>query len=119
MTVAEITESVQSQVLDALKQYQDLLVEAVRGAAETVEEIVPVRPELPFANQLPRPTELAGNVFDFAEKLLANRHQRPRRGGALRGGQAAHQEDGDHEVDGGLSCSGGGWRCETSPPPDR
>ena len=75
MTVAEITESVQSQVLEALKQYQDLLVEAVRGAAETVEEIVPVRPELPFANQLPRPTELAGNVFDFAEKLLANQRE--------------------------------------------
>ena len=75
MTVAEITESVQSQVLDALKQYQDLLVEAVRGAAETVEEIVPVRPELPFANQLPRPTELAGNVFDFAEKLLATQRE--------------------------------------------
>ena len=75
MTVAEITESVQSQVLEALKQYQDLLVEAVRGAAETVEEIVPVRPELPFANQLPRPTELAGTVFDFAEKLLANQRE--------------------------------------------
>lgn len=75
MTAADITESVQNQVLDALKQYQDLLLEAVRGAAETVEEIVPVRPELPFANQLPRPTEVAGNVFDFAEKLLANQRE--------------------------------------------
>jgi hypothetical protein len=75
MTVADITESVQNQLLEALKQYQDLLLEAVRGAAETVEEIVPTRPELPFANQLPRPTELAGNVFDFAEKLLANQRE--------------------------------------------
>jgi hypothetical protein len=75
MTVAEITESVENQVLEALKQYQDLLLEAVRGAAQTVEEIVPVRPELPFANQLPRPTELASNVFDFAEKLLANHRE--------------------------------------------
>ena len=75
MTVAEITESVQNQVLDGLKQYQDLLVEAVQGWAETVEEIVPGRPELPFANQLPRPTEVAGNVFDFAEKLLANQRE--------------------------------------------
>jgi hypothetical protein len=75
MTVAEITESVQHQVLEALKQYQDLLLEGVRGAVETVDEIVPVRPELPFANQLPRPTELAGSVFDFAEKLLANQRE--------------------------------------------
>jgi hypothetical protein len=75
MTVAEITESVQHQVLDGLRQYQDLLVEAVRGWAETVEEIVPARPELPFANQLPRPTEVAGSVFDFAEKLLANQRE--------------------------------------------
>jgi hypothetical protein len=75
MTVAEVTESFQHQVLEALKQYQDLLVEAVRGAAETVEEIVPVRPELPLANQLPRPTELADNLFDFGEKLLANQRE--------------------------------------------
>ena len=75
MTVAEITDSVQHQVLEALKQYQDLLLEGVRGAAETVDEIVPVRPELPFANQRPRPTELAGSVFDFAEKLLANQRE--------------------------------------------
>ncbi|HEX6475778.1 MAG TPA: hypothetical protein VF005_00765 [Acidimicrobiales bacterium] len=75
MTVAEITESVQHQVLDGLKQYQDLLVEAVRGWADTVEEIVPGRPELPFANQLPRPTEVAGSAFDFAEKLLANQRE--------------------------------------------
>jgi hypothetical protein len=75
MTVAEITDSVQHQLLEALKQYQDLLLEGVRGAAETVDEIVPVRPELPFAHQLPRPTELAGNVFDFAEKLLANQRE--------------------------------------------
>jgi hypothetical protein len=75
MTVADITESVQNQVLEALKQYQDLVLEGMRGAAETVEEIVPVRRELPFANQLPRPTELAGNVFDFAEKLLANQRE--------------------------------------------
>jgi len=75
MTVAEITESFEHQVLEALKQYQDLVVEAVRGWAETVEEIVPGRPELPFASQLPRPTEVAANVFDFAEKLLANQRE--------------------------------------------
>jgi uncharacterized protein YbbK (DUF523 family) len=73
--VAEITESVEHQVLEALKQYQDLVVEAVRGWADTVEEIVPVRPELPFGSQLPRPTEVAANVFDFAEKLLANQRE--------------------------------------------
>ena len=75
MTVAEITESVQTQLLETLKQYQDLVVEAVRGAADTVEEVIPNRPEVPFAEQLPRPTELAGNVFDFAEKLLANQRE--------------------------------------------
>ncbi|HEX4540993.1 MAG TPA: hypothetical protein VH112_12180 [Acidimicrobiales bacterium] len=75
MTVADITESVQYQVLDGLKQYQDVLIEAVRGWTETVEEIIPGRPELPFADQLPRPTEVAGNVFDFAEKLLANQRE--------------------------------------------
>ncbi len=75
MTVADITESVQNQVLDGLKQYQDVLVEAVRGWAETIEEIVPARPELPFAHQLPRPTDVADNVFDLAEKLLANQRE--------------------------------------------
>lgn len=75
MTVTEITENVQAQVLEALKQYQDLVVEAVRGAADTVEEVIPNRPEIPFADQLPKPSELAGNVFDFAEKLLANQRE--------------------------------------------
>jgi hypothetical protein len=75
MSVGEITESVQAQLLEALKQYQELVLDAVRNAAETVDGIIPTRPELPFASSLPRPTKVAGTAFDFAEKLLANQRE--------------------------------------------
>jgi hypothetical protein len=75
MSVGEITESVQAQLLEALKQYQELVLDAVRNAAETVDGIIPTRPELPFVSSLPRPTKVAGTAFDFAEKLLANQRE--------------------------------------------
>ena len=70
MPVSEITESVQTQVLDLLNKAQDATIDGVRTLAETVEGFVPELPELPFAGRIPEPSTLVDDAFDFAAKLL-------------------------------------------------
>ena len=70
MPVSEITESVQTQVLDLLNKAQEATIDGVRTLAETVEGFVPELPELPFAGRIPEPSTLVDDAFDFAAKLL-------------------------------------------------
>ena len=70
MPVSEITESVQTQVLDLLNKAQDATIESVRTVAETVEGYVPELPALPFVDRLPEPSSVVDDAFDFAAKLL-------------------------------------------------
>lgn len=70
MPVSEITESVQTQVLDLLSKAQDATIDGVRTLAETVEGFVPELPPLPFADRIPEPSTLVDDAFDFAAKLL-------------------------------------------------
>ena len=75
MPVSEITESVQTQVLDLLNKAQDATIDGVRTLAETVEGFVPELPALPFADRIPEPSTLVDDAFDFAAKVLdSQRH---------------------------------------------
>jgi hypothetical protein len=68
--VSQITDSVQTQVLDLLNKAQDATVDGVRTIAETVEGFVPDLPSLPFADRIPQPSSVVDDAFDFAAKLL-------------------------------------------------
>jgi hypothetical protein len=68
--VSEITDSVQTQVLDLISKAQDATVDGVRTVVETVEGYVPELPSLPFSDRLPEPSSVVDDVFDFAAKLL-------------------------------------------------
>ena len=72
MSVRETANSVQAQVLDALKSGEESVLSAVRTAVDTAE---------PFTSRIPAPyaettipfvTEVVESWFTFAEKVLAN-----------------------------------------------
>jgi hypothetical protein len=69
-SVSELTQTAQEQTLAAVKQSQQLVVDAVRTWAETVEKAVPEVPNIPLADSLTSPEELVTSSFAFAEQLL-------------------------------------------------
>ena len=62
--------SAQEQTLKSIRETQQAVVEAVRTWADAVEKTVPAVPALPFAEELPSPTEILHTSFEFAEQLL-------------------------------------------------
>jgi hypothetical protein len=52
---------------------QEAVTDAIRTWAEAVQSITPSlpTPPIPFADKLPKPSELVPNAYDFAEQLLA------------------------------------------------
>ena len=74
MTPLSTVESIETQVLDALTQAQDLAIQAVSSVTSVVEPVVPDLP-VPFADQLPTAAELVDSAYGFAEAILKNQHQ--------------------------------------------
>ena len=75
MPVQEISDTIQEQVLDALRLAQTTAVEAVKTWAETVEPFVADLPSLPFLDTLPKPAEIVESAFGLAEKVLENQKE--------------------------------------------
>lgn len=72
-----VGQEVQAEILKTVRRSQEAVVEAIKTWADTVRSITPPLPELnvPFTDKLPRPEELVGNAYDFAEKLLASQRK--------------------------------------------
>ena len=74
----EKTESFETQVLDALREAQDVVVGTVRAWAEVLQRTLPDAtrtPELRYADRLPDPAAVVGRVFDFAQALLKSERE--------------------------------------------
>lgn len=69
-TVSDFAQQAQEQTLNAIRQSQQAVVEAVQAWAHAVERAVPETPSLPFTEELPTAKELIQTSFDFAEQLL-------------------------------------------------
>jgi hypothetical protein len=67
------THELQGQILDSISKSQDAVVEALRTWADTVHSLTPSLPvsAVPFADKLPKPSEMVADAFDFASQLLA------------------------------------------------
>ncbi|HEX9041539.1 MAG TPA: hypothetical protein VF838_10980 [Trebonia sp.] len=67
------TAELQAQTIDWIRKSQDAVVDALRTWAGAVHSVTPSLPvsAAPFADQLPRPSDLVGDAFDFAAQLLA------------------------------------------------
>lgn len=74
-TALEYTKEAQDKTLEAIKQGQAVVVEAVAAWAKAAEKTNPAGvPAIPGTEQLPTPTELVKTTFDFyAEVLEAQR----------------------------------------------
>jgi hypothetical protein len=69
-TATQFVEQAQEQTLQAIKQSQQAVVEAVRVWSSAFEKAIPETPALPFLSELPTPAEVVQSTFDFAEQLL-------------------------------------------------
>ena len=67
------TQELQAQTLDWVRKSQDVALEALRTWAEAVNSVTPSLPvyAVPFADKLPKPSELVADAYDFAGQLLA------------------------------------------------
>ena len=67
------TQELQAQFLDSIRKSQDAVVDALRTWADAVHSLTPSLPvsAVPFADKLPKPSELVADAFDFAGQLLA------------------------------------------------
>ena len=68
--LTDAAQASQDQILAAVRQSQQAVVEAVAAWAKTVENIIPTTPTLPGSDELPNPDAVVDNAFDFASKLL-------------------------------------------------
>src|SRR5262249_50165934 len=88
--IRNLGQEVQAEILktarrgqDAARKGQDAVVGAIKAWADTVRSTtpplkdvtLPFADRLPFANRLPKPEELAGNAYEFAQKLLASQRK--------------------------------------------
>jgi hypothetical protein len=67
-----VLETVQEQVLEAITAGEDAVLSGVKSLVQRAQPITGKFPEVPFADRLPDPADVADNAFTFAEKLLAN-----------------------------------------------
>jgi hypothetical protein len=63
----------QGEILKTVRAGQDAVVDAIQMWADAVQSIKPPFPEvgIPFAEKLPKPSELVAGTYDFIEQLLA------------------------------------------------
>jgi hypothetical protein len=82
--IRNVGQEVQAEILKTVRKSQEAVVEAIKTWTDTVRTITPPLPELntqlrdlsmPLRDKLPKPEELVGNAYDFAEKLLAGQRK--------------------------------------------
>jgi hypothetical protein len=67
--VQELTESVQQQVLDAIRFGQDTTIDAIKGVVEVVQPYVPDLAKVPYLRDV-EPKQVVEATFGFVEKVL-------------------------------------------------
>ena len=74
-TATDYTTTAQEQALTTVKQGQQVIVEAIRAWANTVEKAIPETPVIPYSDELPKPQEIIKTSFAFAEQLLKSQKE--------------------------------------------
>jgi hypothetical protein len=75
--IRHVGQEVQAEVLKAARKGQEAVVGAIKTWTGTVRSMTPPLKDvnLPFANRLPKAEELAGNAYEFAQRLLAGQRK--------------------------------------------
>jgi|SRR5436190_17851833 len=74
-TITELTQKSQDQFLEAVREGQNAVVDAVGAWSQTVQGFASAVPPVPGAEQLPSAEELIDNTFDLVEKLVARQRE--------------------------------------------
>jgi hypothetical protein len=73
-TLTDLTEKLQGQVIDLVKNSQEAVVDAVRSLSSTIEGVLPEPAKSSLANNIPVATEAVDSAFGFAGKWLELQH---------------------------------------------
>jgi hypothetical protein len=81
--IRNVGQEVQAEILKTARKGQEAFVGAIKTWTGTVRSITPPLKELrlpfgdrlPFADRLPKPEEVAGNAYEFAQRLLASQRK--------------------------------------------
>ena len=74
-SINEVTQKSQEQFLDAVRESQQAVVDAVAAWSQTVQGFSATIPPTPGSDQLPTPEEVIDNTFDVVEKLVASQRE--------------------------------------------
>ncbi|HEY2565054.1 MAG TPA: hypothetical protein VGI44_15185 [Acidimicrobiales bacterium] len=74
MNALEMTEKVQDGMLKAIETTQGWTLGAMKSTSSAFDTFRPDPAKIPFADQLPTPTETVDTTFSFAERLLEAQH---------------------------------------------
>ena len=68
-----VGQELQGEILKTVRAGQGAVVDAIQLWADAVQAIKPPLPEvgIPFADKLPKPSEMVADTYDFVEQLLA------------------------------------------------
>ena len=69
MTILDSISNAEDQAIDGVKQAQDVALKVAKTLVDSVAGYVPDY-DLPFAERLPKATQVVDNVFDFLGELL-------------------------------------------------
>ena len=71
------TQELQTQILDSIRKSQEAVADALKTWADAVHSMTPAMPvyAVPFADKLPKPSELVADAYDFAGQLLATQRK--------------------------------------------
>ena len=74
---ATVGQELQSQILDAVRKSQEMAIEAIKTWTDALQPMTSAMPPvtLPLADKLPKPEELVGSAYNFAEQLLASQRK--------------------------------------------
>jgi len=73
--VTELTRKGQEQFLEAVRESQQAVVDAVGAWSQTVQGFASTVPAVPGTDQLPSAEEVIDNTFDLVEKLVAGQRE--------------------------------------------
>jgi len=70
-------QEIQTEVLGAVRKNEEMLADAIKLWADTVQSIMPSipMPNLPYSDKLPKPEEFVASAYDFAEQMLISQRK--------------------------------------------
>ncbi len=76
-STSTVTKEFQDQFLSTVRKSQEMTLDAIKTMVDTIQNITPKVPSVsvPFADRLPKPTDVVASSYDFVEQLLSSQRK--------------------------------------------